>query len=227
LCRSHPRKGGETVICTTLNRIRKHNPCVEGYKKLLQHLGKTEADDEPLSFNVIVESNGIKDALWACRTAPEHDREWRLFAVWCARQVQHLMTDQRSHDAINVAERFALGAATKNELAAAYDAAKAATWSAANTAALFAAKTAALFAAGVAAGVAACDAAWDAAWAAAEVAACDAARAAACDAARAAAKAAQTAEFLRVVTETECCEAIRARTESDRREEFFRKFGND
>jgi len=151
------------VICTTLNRIREHDPCVEGWKKLLRHLGKTEADDEPLPFSVIVESNGMENALWACRTVPEHDREWRLFAVWCARQVQHLITDQRSHDAINVAERFALGAATKNEL----------------------------------------DAAFEAAW--------SAARGAAFEAARGATWSAQTAEFLRTVTETECCEAIRAR----------------
>ena len=169
------------MICTTLNRIREHDPCVEGWKKLLQHLGKTEADDEPLPFSVIVESNGMTDALWACRTVPEHDREWRLFAVWCARQVQHLMTDQRSHDAINVAERFALGAATKNELDAARDAAWSAVRDAARDVAWSAAWSAAL--------AAAWDVAWDAAWSA------------------------QTAEFLRVVTETRCCEAIRARGE--------------
>ena len=179
------------MICTTLNRIREHDPCVEGWKKLLRHLGKTEADDEPLPFSVIVESNGMENALWACRTVPEHDREWRLFAVWCARQVQHLITDQRSHDAINVAERFALGAATKNELDAAFEAA----WSAARGAAFDAAR----------------GATWSAAWSAAQDAAQDAAWFAAFDAARGAARSAQTAQFLRVVTETECCEAIRAR----------------
>ena len=195
------------MICTTLNRILEHDPCVEGWKKLLQHLGKTEADDEPLPFSVIVESNGINDALWACCTVPEHDREWRLFAVWCARQVQHLMTDQRSHDAIDVAERFALGAATKNELAAA--------------------KNAALAAESDAARKAACHAAVAAAFDAAKSAACDAAAYAAKSAACDAAWSAQKAEFLRVVTETECCEVIRERSESERREEFFRKFGND
>jgi len=227
------------MICTTLNRIREHDPYVEGWKKLLRHLGKTEADDEPLPFGVILESNGIKDALWACRTVPEHDREWRLFAVWCARQVQHLMTDQRSHEAINVAERFALGAATKNELAAASDAASDAVWYAACDAALVAASDAACDAACNAALAAESDAVRKAAWYAAVAAACDAAKTAACDAAWYAAKAAawdaasdaelpaQKAEFLRVVTETECCEAIRARGKSERREEFFKEFGND
>ena len=36
------------MITTTLNRIREHKPCAEGWQKLLRHLGKTEADDEPL-----------------------------------------------------------------------------------------------------------------------------------------------------------------------------------
>ena len=52
------------------------------------------------------------------------DREIRLYAVWCARQVQHLMTDQRSIDALDVAERYANGLANENELAAASDAAE-------------------------------------------------------------------------------------------------------
>lgn len=129
------------MIATTLNKIREHHPCADGWKKLLGHLGKTEADDEPLPFSVILKSNGLDDALWCCRSAPEYDREWRLFAVWCSRQVQHLMKDQRSIDALDVAERFANGLATQNELSAA--------WAAAGDAA------------GDAAGVA-----WDAAWAA-------------------------------------------------------------
>ncbi len=158
-------------LCTTLNAIRAHSPCSDGWGKLLAHLGKTGPDDEPLPFSVIVESNGIDDALWCCRAAPEHGREWRLFAVWCARQIQHLMDDPRSIAALDVAERFAVGAASANQL----DAARAAAWDAARAAAW--------------------DAARAAAWAATMDAAWDAARDAAWDAARDA----QTTEFLRVV----------------------------
>jgi hypothetical protein len=49
-----------------------------------------------------------------------------MFAVSCARSVQHLMTDPRSVAAIDVAERHANGEATNDELRAAYDAAYAA-----------------------------------------------------------------------------------------------------
>ena len=113
-------------ITTTLNRIRAHSPCTEGWTKLLAYLGKTHADDEPLPFSVILASNGLDDALWCCRAEPQHAKEWRLFAVWCARQVQHLMADPRSIAALDVAERYANGAATDDELTAARGAAGAA-----------------------------------------------------------------------------------------------------
>lgn len=86
----------------------------------MKNLGKTEADDEPLPFSVILECNGLDYALWCCRAEPQYAREWRLYAVWCARQVQHLMADQRSVDALHVAERYANGNATNDELASAY-----------------------------------------------------------------------------------------------------------
>ena len=65
------------------------------------------------------------------------DRELRLIAVKCARQVQHLMKDERSINALDVAERFANGEATQEELTAARDAAAAAgdaAWAAAGAA---------------------------------------------------------------------------------------------
>ena len=135
------------MLTTTLNAIREHSPCSEGWRKLLAHLGKTESDDEPLTFATIIESNGLDDAIWACRSAPQYAKEWRLFAVWCARQVQHLMTDPRSIAALDVAERHANGTATDTEL----DAAGAAAREAARAAARAAAGDAAGDAAGAAA----------------------------------------------------------------------------
>ena len=113
---------------TTLNQIRDKSPCPYGWKKLLAHLGKTKADDEAISILTILESNGLDDALWCLPAVTGHDREIRLYAVWCARQVQHLLTDRRSLDALDVAERFANGLATDKELAAA----RAAAWAAAS-----------------------------------------------------------------------------------------------
>jgi hypothetical protein len=151
------------MIYTTLNRIRAHAPCASGWKKLLDHLGKTQADDEPLPMTAILDSNGIEDALWCLRAEPQHSAIWRLLAVHYARDVQHLMTDPRSLAALDVAERHAHGQATADDLAAAWEAA----WAAA--------RGAAGDAAWEAAGVSAWDAAWGAARAAARGAAGDAA----------------------------------------------------
>jgi hypothetical protein len=108
---------------TTLNAIREHGPCADGWKKLLAHLNKTQPDDEPLSIITVLDSNGLNDALWCLRAVTGCDREIRLYAVWCARQVQHLMTDPRSLAALDVAERHANGLVTDDELAAAWAAA--------------------------------------------------------------------------------------------------------
>ncbi|MCC3246734.1 hypothetical protein LG047_15645 [Methylocystis sp. WRRC1] len=119
------------MICTTLNRIREHRPCQDQWPVLLAGLGKTAADDEPLPYARIVEICGVDDALWACRAEPQYAKEWRLYAVWCARQVEHLMTDERSRAALDVAERHAIGEATDEELAAARGAKREAVWAAA------------------------------------------------------------------------------------------------
>jgi len=161
------------MIYITLNKIREHEPCTHGWRKLLAHLNKTQADDEPLALATILQSNGLDDAIWCLRAVDGHEKEMRLYAVWCARQVQHLMKDPRSLAALDVAERHAHGQATDDELAAAGAAALAAAWDAAREAA---------WAAAWAAASAAAVAAWDAAW----------------DAASAAAREAQIAEFVRV-----------------------------
>ena len=172
---------------TTLNKIKSHDPCARGWRTLLTALGKTKADDDPVSMAFILQSNGFEDAVWTFKCLAGADREIRLFAVDCARQVQHLMTDPRSLAALDVAERFANGLATSEEL----DAARAAAWAAADAArdAAWAAADAAWAAARDAAWAAARDtaraAAWDTARDTARAAAWDTARAAAWDTARA------------------------------------------
>ncbi len=106
------------------------------------------------------------------------EAQLRLFAVRCARRVQHLMTDPRSVAALDVAERYAKGGATDDELSAALAAAWAArdaSWaaraeaSAARDAASAAARAVAraeVWAAEAAARDAASAASWAASWAA-------------------------------------------------------------
>jgi hypothetical protein len=117
-------------MMTTLNQIRAHRPCHDGWSKLLRGLGKTAADDEVIWLDQILDHNNLDDALWCLRAVENCDREIRLFAVWCARRVQHHMTDPRSVAALDVAERFARGEASDAELEAARGLAAAA-WAAA------------------------------------------------------------------------------------------------
>lgn len=147
------------MIYTNLNHIRVQPPSVTGWEKLLRGLGKTDADDEFLGYDRILEINGPDDAFWCLCAEPQHERIWRAVAVQCVLPVRHLMTDSRSLDVLDVAERWSVGRATDAELAAVMDAA----W--------ISASAAARIAAGVAAGVAA----WDARRAAAGAAAGDAA----------------------------------------------------
>ena len=136
--------------------------------------------------------------------APANDKAQRLFAIWCARHTpMHdgrttsvLLTDPRSIEALEVAERFTHGNATKEELAAAW----AAAWDAARAAARHAAGAEAGAAARDAAGDAARAAAGAAAWAAARDAAGDAARAAAWTAAVAAARATQANQLRTMIS---------------------------
>jgi hypothetical protein len=141
--------------------------------------------------------------------APHDEKAMRLFACWCVRntpledgrKVWDLLTDDRSRNAVAVAERFANSEATGSELHAAWAAARAAAGVAGDAAGAgaWAAARAAWAAAGDAwvAGAAA----GDAARAAAAVAgvAGDAAGAAAGVAAWAAARDAQVRELRRLV----------------------------
>jgi len=144
------------MLYTTLEKIRAHDPCEGGWRKLLKALGKTKPDNARLSLATILESNGLDDALWCLRAVDNVDWFARRLALDFARSVEHLSTDPRVKACNDVVERFLKKKATKEEL----DAARAAA-----------------VAAGDAAGDAA-GAAGDAAWAAARAAAVAAAWAA-------------------------------------------------
>ena len=123
------------MITTTLRKIRQHNPCSEGWRTLLSSLGKTGADDDPLPLVTILQSNGLDDTLWCLRTITGHDKEITRFALACAQEVKHLMTDQRSLDALDALERHLEIPLSREELdlvlVAAEVAARAAAWTAA------------------------------------------------------------------------------------------------
>lgn len=104
----------------------KHDACINGKAWALTHCK---------DMNEAWQTARPDWLMWvATREGVLTDVELRRFAVWSARQVQHLLTDERSLNALDVAERYANGAATDEELAAADAAADAAAANAAYTA---------------------------------------------------------------------------------------------
>ena len=128
---------------TTLNEIRKYDPCTSGWKKLLSHLGKTNSDNEPLPFTTILISNGIRDAIWCLRVLPDYDLKVMEFKLRCARRVEHLDKSGSARTCLDVVEKFIKGEASaaccKSAAADAAADAAAATYAAADAAAYAAA----------------------------------------------------------------------------------------
>jgi hypothetical protein len=151
------------MIATTLNAIREHSPCTCGWEKLLKHLGKTKADDEPLPLLRVLDSNGIEDTLWCFRAlGPEHERWARLTVCDLVQPAMKYTTDPRPQKALDVSRAYSNGEATAGELKTAAEA----SWAAAEAAGF--AWTAAWAAEGAARTAA--DGAEGAAWAAARAA---------------------------------------------------------
>lgn len=160
------------MITTTLNKIKKHFPYCqdtedgERWLKLLNYLEKKEADDEPLPILIILESNGLDDALYALRAVDGFDREIRLFICWCACQSLNLFEakypdDRRIRQAIKTAAMFAEGLANKNDM----DTVRAAAMDAARIAAMDAAKAAERYEKDLRDAWCIWDAAWSSIWA--------------------------------------------------------------
>jgi hypothetical protein len=183
------------MLSTTFSLLKQENACVSGYRKLAKFLGgfKKYGLKKEITLMTVFDSNGLDDAVWCFRAVLSEQKKnaeqiARLFACGAVREtplqdgrkVWDLLTDERSRKAVEIAENFAVGEASKEELAAAWDAARNAArdaaWAAARDAAWAAARAAAWAAARAAAWDAARDAAWDAARAAAWAAAWAAAR---------------------------------------------------
>lgn len=142
-------------IMITLSKIAAHRPCEDGWYSILKlrryepvHWSEFKGDDTEFPLVDALESNGPANILWALRCLPEHGNLWRKYAVWCAAQFRHSMTDTGSLDALRVAWLHSEVLVSDAELEAAAKAASWAAWAAswADRAAAWAAASAAAWA---------------------------------------------------------------------------------
>jgi hypothetical protein len=84
----------------------------------------SEIWDTAPSAEIMLQMLRESKAFYQSYQLTKYDRHFYFFAAACARRVYRLLTDERSHSAIRIAELFAAGAATLNELELASAAAK-------------------------------------------------------------------------------------------------------
>lgn len=113
-------------VMTTVGFVTEFRPCREGRDFALQYQNMSEVWDNCPRADWL---------LWICKQMNiRNDKQFRLFAVWCIRNMMcsgdrtmwDLLTDERSRNAVVVAEKFANGEASVGELKAARQAANAA-----------------------------------------------------------------------------------------------------
>jgi hypothetical protein len=78
---------------TTLNKIRQHSPCVDGWNRLLKSLNKTRADDELIEFRHIIDTQWFSDAIWCLRTVDGIEPSIASFISFCQDQCTELGVD--------------------------------------------------------------------------------------------------------------------------------------
>jgi len=125
------------MLHTTFRKCHESNACTEGYRKLAKFLGGVDryGEDKPIPLAVIVESNGLKDALWTlrCTVEPLEITQKTLIEFAC-RCAEHVLVnyeklypdDKRPRQAIEAARAFAEGKGSAHAAAYAADAAHAA-----------------------------------------------------------------------------------------------------
>lgn len=73
---------------TTLHHIMEHSPCAEGFTKLRDSLPPIIVWKAPITFEHILNSNGIHDALWAIRVLGNVNEQAEAFILECLDEIE-------------------------------------------------------------------------------------------------------------------------------------------
>lgn len=93
------------ALSTTLEKIHGANPGVTDWEKLLKYVGKKTYDKETLPFEHVIRAMGVDSGLRLLGVLPaSYNAMWRRYAVWCLREVAHLMPGPLCKQAVEILE---------------------------------------------------------------------------------------------------------------------------
>jgi len=104
------------MVYTTLSKIYALSPNGEHWERLLNYFGKNYPSDKGVDILQIVYLLGLHSALWYCKSLPELDKHWRIYAIWCARRVRPSVYAKHTNLWMDTAEKYANGQVTQLEL---------------------------------------------------------------------------------------------------------------
>lgn len=58
-------------------------PCDRGWNAILNYVGKMRPDDDPISFNRVLDAVGLLGAIWCLRTIDGCEKEKDEFKTFC------------------------------------------------------------------------------------------------------------------------------------------------
>lgn len=104
---------------TTFEKIKAKGPCIEGWGKLMKY-HKPSSMSQEISIKEIIDSNGIRDAVWALMVIDDQSKA----LLFCSEVIESVLSNVKKQTpyyrtvkcGLKYIRKFAFGKVTKNEL---------------------------------------------------------------------------------------------------------------
>lgn len=95
------------MLTTTIHSMRKYSFLNNSWDKIINSLEKKYNENELISFKNILKDIDFDDILFIIRSIPlEFENFIRMYSINCAKHIFHLITDERSINALKISELF-------------------------------------------------------------------------------------------------------------------------
>ena len=103
-------------LTTTLSQLQKAIPGRDDAYSYSRAFDDKTPGDKAITYEKLLDALGLDGALYCCSAEPQYSALWRQYAVWCARQVQHLMEDASVPHLLDIAQDHANGKVSDDDL---------------------------------------------------------------------------------------------------------------